>query len=215
MKQNSLAIVVIAGLVGFLWPLAHWMQKIDTWENAWNPPGVGEFILCICFGLVAIAAALGMDIKKFLAGIGVTIGSPEPAAPATLGDPKGSVRTSVLAVLVLVCAVTFASCTVFRAFVDRPPRAVVTDILVAMEWSVAEAHSVEWLSADDVAQFTRIDHTVRDTFAANPDTPTTAVTAAIRAFIANNLSCDSRLIPYLVAVMVALRDTSPWVCAGR
>lgn len=66
MKDNILASVVLAGMIAFLFPLMDMLNHIDNWEVIEQPHGVAQLIWCLICALVAVGAALGLDIKKFV-----------------------------------------------------------------------------------------------------------------------------------------------------
>lgn len=56
------AVAVLSCLIATGWCIAGWLSKIETSEIAWNPPAAGEVIMCGVYGLIAVAAALKLDI---------------------------------------------------------------------------------------------------------------------------------------------------------
>lgn len=60
--QMTLAGVVLIGVTVFLYQVAQVIQKIQSWEVLWNPPTVGELLMAVVFGLMAVGAALGLDV---------------------------------------------------------------------------------------------------------------------------------------------------------
>lgn len=66
---RTLATVMIAGLIGFLWPMYTFINKIQTFEVMWDPPGVAQLIFAIMCGLAAVAAALKLDLPEVVAGL--------------------------------------------------------------------------------------------------------------------------------------------------
>lgn len=113
-------------------------------------------------------------------------------------------RQRVAHIILAIAILGVTACATINKFFDRPPIQVASDIVVAAEWGVEEAHSVEWLSDADYAQWRKIDATVRDVVAANPQTPRATAAAAVRAFMEHELAPDSRLRPYLAALLLAL-----------
>lgn len=84
MKQNTLAMAALAGLCVFLWYFSAVLSDLNAW-NAWDQPAeVAKMIKAGVFGLIAFASAMGMDVRKFLSGVGITFGAPAVAeAPAS------------------------------------------------------------------------------------------------------------------------------------
>lgn len=83
MKQNTLAMAVLVGFIVFLWYFSSVLTDLNSW-NAWDQPAeVAKMIKAGVFGLIAFASAIGMDVRKFLSGVGITFG-----APATTDAPK-------------------------------------------------------------------------------------------------------------------------------
>ena len=68
MQQRSLAVVVLVGLVGFLYPLVDVLSKIQDWSVIWDPPNVSQLVFCAVCGLVAVGGALGLDIPALVQG---------------------------------------------------------------------------------------------------------------------------------------------------
>lgn len=67
--------VLVVGLLGFLWPLADVVGSLQDW-NEWEQPKVaGQLIRCACFGLLAVAGALGINVPKLL-GLGASREAP-------------------------------------------------------------------------------------------------------------------------------------------
>lgn len=73
--QRTAATCVIAGAVSFLWCFSELLDKIESWEIAWNPPSTGELLQCVCWGLLAIGAALKLDVPLFAKGLTVDFAS--------------------------------------------------------------------------------------------------------------------------------------------
>ena len=67
-KHQALATAIIVGLIGFTWPFADFLSKISTDEIMWNPPTYGQILRCMCFGLLAFACALGLNVGQALKG---------------------------------------------------------------------------------------------------------------------------------------------------
>lgn len=53
---------VLSGLIAIGWCVAGWLSKIETSEITWNPPAQGEVLMCCVYGLIAVAAALKLDL---------------------------------------------------------------------------------------------------------------------------------------------------------
>lgn len=65
-KDRLLITVVLAGLIGFLYPLYDFLGHIDNWEVIDQPHGISQLIWCVICGLAAIGASLGINIKNLL-----------------------------------------------------------------------------------------------------------------------------------------------------
>lgn len=63
-KDRGLALVVLAGLTGVLYQLQEILQQHSTWTDFRTPAGVGEIIFAVFCGLVAVGAALGIDLPS-------------------------------------------------------------------------------------------------------------------------------------------------------
>lgn len=80
MKQNLLAMAALAGLIVFLWYFSLVLSDLNSW-NAWDQPAeVAKMIKAGVFGLIAFSGAMGMDVRKFLSGVGITFGAPAATA---------------------------------------------------------------------------------------------------------------------------------------
>jgi hypothetical protein len=67
-KHRTLALVVLAGTGTFLYQIAGLLSKIESWEVIWNPPNVAQMLFAMVAALVAIGAALGLNVKTLFAG---------------------------------------------------------------------------------------------------------------------------------------------------
>ena len=65
-RHQKLALVAIAGLSYFLYQVAGILSKINDWSVIWNPPTVAQLLSAVAGALVAIGAALGIDIRKLI-----------------------------------------------------------------------------------------------------------------------------------------------------
>ena len=68
--HKSLFAVVLVGLIGFLYPMYQLLIKIEDWSIFITPPGIGEVTFAVICGLTAVAAALGVDLKQIIRGLG-------------------------------------------------------------------------------------------------------------------------------------------------
>lgn len=68
MKNKVLATAVLAGTTVFLYQLAGVVRKINDWSVIWNPPTVADLLIAVVFALIAVGAALGINLKEFLGG---------------------------------------------------------------------------------------------------------------------------------------------------
>lgn len=66
--QGTLAGVVLVGSIVFLYKIAELIGKIQSWEVLWNPPTVSEMLMAVVFGLMAVAAGVGLDLPALLKG---------------------------------------------------------------------------------------------------------------------------------------------------
>ena len=67
----ALAVVVIAGTVGFLWPLYDMTAALQTWEGrVWEQPAMAATLIrSTIFALVAIAGASGLSMPSLFKGL--------------------------------------------------------------------------------------------------------------------------------------------------
>lgn len=109
--------------------------------------------------------------------------------------------------IALVCLIgglsVMGGCATLKA---QPPQQIVLEALTAAEFGVKADHDfgVNWLSDAEVAQFLKIDQIIRDVIAANPQTALAGAKAAIASFERNELAPDSKLRPYLDALLTVL-----------
>lgn len=71
-KDRALATVFLTGSIGFLGSLAHTLTKHSQWTDFQQPQGAGELVFCLVCGLVAISAALGLDVSRLVKGFTVS-----------------------------------------------------------------------------------------------------------------------------------------------
>lgn len=65
-KNPVLATVVIAGLVGFLWPIVGLMDSLTVWEADWNQPRTAATLLrSTIAALIAIGGASGLTLPSW------------------------------------------------------------------------------------------------------------------------------------------------------
>ena len=67
-RHRTLALAALAGLSFFLYQVAGILSKISDWSVIWNPPTVGQLLSAVAGALVAIGAALGIDVRKLIGG---------------------------------------------------------------------------------------------------------------------------------------------------
>ncbi len=80
--HRVLAGVMLAGLVGFLYPLVGVLEELTEWETAWRQPAVAaELVRCMVSALVAMGAAAGLNVPNLLRGFGVSVGEIPPGKP--------------------------------------------------------------------------------------------------------------------------------------
>ena len=64
--HRILLTALIVGLVAFLWPLSQLIASLNNWTE-WSQPAVSaKLIQCVIPALVAIGAALGLDLTQVL-----------------------------------------------------------------------------------------------------------------------------------------------------
>ncbi len=68
-KYRTYAVVLLAGLVTFLYQMADVIGKIQSWEVMWNPPEVSQMMTAIAAALVAMGAAIGLDLPSMVRGL--------------------------------------------------------------------------------------------------------------------------------------------------
>lgn len=83
--QWTAATAVLAGTISFLWCFKGLLEKVQTSEIVWNPPTQGELVECICWGLLAVGAALKLDLPLFAKGLQTDMSS---LAKTLTGDKK-------------------------------------------------------------------------------------------------------------------------------
>lgn len=86
-KHRTLATAVLVGVIGFLYPLMQVFLELKSWEGAWEQPALaGKLIWCLICGLMAMAAAMGLNIGNLLRGVGINVGVTTPTVNApTIG----------------------------------------------------------------------------------------------------------------------------------
>lgn len=63
-KDHMLATAVFAGLVVFLYRVADVIGKLQDWSVLWNPPTVAQLLIAVAAALVAVGAALKLDLTN-------------------------------------------------------------------------------------------------------------------------------------------------------
>ena len=64
--HRVLLTAVIVGLIAFLWPLSQLIASLNNWTE-WSQPAVSaKLIQCVIPALLAIGAALGLDLTQVL-----------------------------------------------------------------------------------------------------------------------------------------------------
>ena len=64
--HRILLTAVIVGLIAFLWPLADLVASLNNWTEWSQPAAASKLIKCVIPALVAIGAALGLDLTQVL-----------------------------------------------------------------------------------------------------------------------------------------------------
>ena len=77
--HSVLLTAVLGGLGAFLYCLNGLLQKIDSWEIIWNPPQTGELLMCGFWAIMAVGAAMGLNVRTLLGGLGLIA----PTLPTT------------------------------------------------------------------------------------------------------------------------------------
>jgi len=81
--HRGLATVVVAALLGFLYPLQGVLDAIaqlQSWQAGWQQPAMAALLLsklrlCFISLLIAVGAASGMSLPSLLRGVGISFGS--------------------------------------------------------------------------------------------------------------------------------------------
>jgi hypothetical protein len=55
---------MLAGIVVFLYRIADVLSKIQDWSVVWNPPTIAQILVALAAALVAVGAALKIDLNK-------------------------------------------------------------------------------------------------------------------------------------------------------
>jgi hypothetical protein len=67
--QRMLLTAVLAGLTVFLYLLKGILGRVNDWSVFWLPPTQGEIAGAVAAALVAITAALGLDVPTTVKGL--------------------------------------------------------------------------------------------------------------------------------------------------
>lgn len=73
--QRMLLLAVLAGASTFLYMLKGILTRINDWSVFWLPPTQGELAGAVAAALVAIGAALGLDLPSTVKGFFAPKGS--------------------------------------------------------------------------------------------------------------------------------------------
>ena len=68
-KYRTLAVVCGSGLIVFLYQMAGFIGKIQSWEVIWDPPQVSQMLIAIAAALASMLAALGLDVPELVKGL--------------------------------------------------------------------------------------------------------------------------------------------------
>lgn len=66
--NRTLFVVALAGAIGFLYQLSEILLKHTAWLELKQPAGVGEILFAVVCGLLAVAAAMGLDMPALIRG---------------------------------------------------------------------------------------------------------------------------------------------------
>lgn len=67
-KYRTYAVVLLAGLVTFLYQMADVIGKIQSWEILWSPPSVSQMLVACAAAMAAMGAAIGLDLPALVRG---------------------------------------------------------------------------------------------------------------------------------------------------
>lgn len=71
--QRSLATALLCFLIVAGWKVSAVLATLQSWEG-WNQPKVaGDLVMALVFGLIALAAGLGLNLGTLLRGFGLPI----------------------------------------------------------------------------------------------------------------------------------------------
>jgi hypothetical protein len=62
-------VVTLTGVTAFLYQLATILQAHQQWHELQGPAGVGELLMAMVYGLVAVGGALGLNLQRFVKGL--------------------------------------------------------------------------------------------------------------------------------------------------
>jgi hypothetical protein len=62
-------VVTLTGLTAFVYQLASVLHEHSVWQDFQGPAGVGELLMAIVYGLVAVGGALGLNLQRFVKGL--------------------------------------------------------------------------------------------------------------------------------------------------
>lgn len=66
--DRGLAITALCFFIAFLWQMVEVLTKHTCWCDFAQPPGVGEILGALVYGLVAIAASMGLNVDSLIKG---------------------------------------------------------------------------------------------------------------------------------------------------
>lgn len=67
-KYRTLAFVLLAGLVTFLYQMAGVVSKLQNWQALREPVNAADMMVAVAAALVAMGAALGLDLPAMIRG---------------------------------------------------------------------------------------------------------------------------------------------------
>ena len=65
--HRTLATAVLGFAVAFLYQFATVLQSLQDYEQLWNSPKIGgDVVMGLIYGLVALGAALGLNVRRMI-----------------------------------------------------------------------------------------------------------------------------------------------------
>lgn len=80
MKQKVFGTAMLVGVIVFLWYASSVLADLNSW-NAWDQPAeFAKMVKALVFGLMAFAAAIGVDVRELLGQFVPGLGEKPPSA---------------------------------------------------------------------------------------------------------------------------------------